>query len=140
MTSTSIRSKAVPTERPVALVLLTALLGLEAVLALAAAIFLSMIAGAADEAGNDAGTGLRFAAGGAVIVAIVAYRAARNAWRARPRAYPQAAIIQLAVVAGLALAMVVAGWQPLYLAVIALAAGVFVLLSMPSSRDALDQG
>lgn len=140
MTSTSIRSKSVSAERPLTLQLLAVLLGLEAVLALAVAIGLSMVAGAADEAGDGAATGLRFAAGGAVIAAIVAYRAARNAWRARRRAYAQAGILQLVVVAGLALGMVVAGWHPALLGVIALATGVFILLSTQSVRNALGQG
>jgi hypothetical protein len=83
---------------------------------------------------------VRFAAGAGVLVAIFAYRAARNAWRARPRAYVQAGIIQLLVVAGVALAMVVVGWQPALLGAMALAGGAFVLLSVPSVRESLGQG
>lgn len=140
MTTTSIRAQSVSIGRPTALQVLAGLLGVEAVLALAVGIGLSMVAGAAEQAGDPAATSLRFAAGGGVILAIFAYRAARNAWRARPRAYAQAGIIQLLVVAGVALAMVAVGWQPALLGPMALAAGAFVLLSVPSVRESLGQG
>jgi hypothetical protein len=139
MSTASARAPSAPTQRPTTLQVLTALLAAEAVLTLAGGIALSMVAGAADEASDATGTPLRFAAGGAVILAFIAYRAARNAWRGRPRAYPQAAILQLGLLGGLAVALLVIGWQPALVAVMVLPAAVFVLLTTRAVRESLGQ-
>jgi len=139
MSTASARAPSAPTQRPISIQVLSGLLGAEAILALAAAIALSMAAGAADESGDAAGNPLRFAAGAGVILAFLGYRAARNAWFGRPRAYGQAAILQLALLAGLGLALLVIGWQPALVASMALPAGVFVLLTTRGVREALGQ-
>jgi hypothetical protein len=139
MSTASARAPSASTQRPLSIQVLTALLGAEAILTLAAGIALSMAAGAADESGDSAADPLRFAAGAGVILAFLGYRAARNTWLGRTRAYGQAAILQLALLAGLGVALLVIGWQPALVAAMALPAGVFVLLTTRGVREALGQ-
>lgn len=123
---------------------LRALLIGEAVLGLGLTIFLSLAAAAlGDATGGDEGRAveerLRFAAGGAIIVAIGALIASRGARRRRPWAWTLAALLQLVVAIGTGVAILVAGWHPVVLVGFGLAIVVMFVLSTASVRRALGQ-
>ena len=123
---------------------LRALLIGEAVLGLALAIFLSMVAAAlAGILGGDAGQAaeerLRFAAGGAIIVAIAALIASRGARRRRPWSWTVAAFVQVVLAIGTGVAILVAGWHPVQLVGFGLAIVVMFVLSTAAVRRALGQ-
>jgi len=133
-----------PVDRVPLLGVLRALLIGEAVLGLALAIFLSVVAAAlADILGGDAGQAaeerLRFAAGGAIIVAIGALIASRGARRRRPWAWTLAALLQLVLAIGTGVAILVAGWHPVELVGFGLAVVVMLVLSTAAVRRGLGQ-
>jgi low temperature requirement protein LtrA len=128
---------------PMVGVLRALLLG-EAVLGLAAAVFLSVLAVALrDFIGGDAGrsteVNVRFAAGGAILFAIAAALASRGARRRRPWAWTLSVLLQLALAVGTGLAIIIATWHPVYLIGFALAAIVMLVLSTSGVRSALGQ-
>jgi hypothetical protein len=123
---------------------LRALLLAEAAAALVLAIFLSLLAGAQGElVGGDAGRSteeaLRFAAGGAVLFAILVAVASRGARRRRPWSWTLAAMLQVIVAVATGAAVLVTEWHPLYLAGFAFAAVTMLVLSAASVRRALGQ-
>ena len=116
---------------------LRALLLTEAVVGLGLAIVLSMQAGALS---IDAETSVRFAAGGSFLFAVFAAIASRGARRRRGWSWTMAAILQVLLAIGTGIAVMVAEWNPLYLAGFALATAVMLVLSAASVRRALGQG
>ncbi len=108
----------------------------EAIAGMALAIYLSVVAG---EAGADAETSLRFAAGGAFLFAIFAAVASRGVRRRRGWAWTLSAILQVVLAIGTGVAVMTAAWHPAYLAGFAVATVLMVVLSVPSVRDALGQ-
>ncbi len=121
---------------------LRVLLLAEAVGGLVLAILLSMIAGrvAPDpDGGRSTEELIRFAAGGAFILAILAAFASRGARRRRPSAWTLAAILQVLAAVGIGIAVIVAEWHPLYLVGFAATAVVMLVLSTASVRRALGQ-
>ncbi len=119
---------------------LRALLWAEAIGGLLLAIFLSMAAstlGARD--GIAAEEPMRFAAGGAFILAILALVASRGARKRRPWGWTLAAILQVIIAVATGVAVLVAEWHPLYLIGFGLAATVMLLLSTTAVRRALGQ-
>jgi len=115
---------------------LRALLIGEVALGVGVAIVLSVLAGESSQATEET---LRFAAGGAFLVAIAAAIAARGARRRRAWAWTLSAVLQLLVAIGTGIAVIVATWHPAYLAGFALAAAVMLVLSTASVRRALGQ-
>ena len=105
----------------------------EAASGLAAGIVLSM------QAPQGSEIALQFAAGGAVLAAIGAAIAARGVRRQRGWAWTFAAVIQVLVVTGIAVAAAVGGWHSVLLGALAVAAVVTLLLSTPTAREALGQ-
>ena len=123
---------------------LRALLLAEAAAGLILAIFLSLLAGGQSdfvggEVGRSAEETLRFAAGGAFVVAIAAAAASRGARRRRPWAWTLAAILQVLVAVATGAAVMIAEWHPLLLVGFGLAAVVMLVLSTASVRRALGQ-
>ena len=123
---------------------LRALLLTEAALGVAAAVFLSVLAGAlrdflGGESGLTAEQNVRFAAGGAIVFAIFAAIASRGARRRRRWAWTLSALLQLVLAISTGLAIMLAAWHPAYLIGFALAASVMIVLSSGSVRRALGQ-
>lgn len=119
---------------------LRAFLWAEAIGGLVLAIFLSMAAatlGARD--GVAAEEPLRFAAGGAFVLGILALVASRGARKRRPWAWTLAAILQVIVAVATGVAVLVAEWHPAYLVGFGLAAVVMLVLSTAGVRRALGQ-
>ncbi len=115
--------------------ILRGLLLLEAVGMLAATIYLSMLA-----AGNGADeTTIRFAAGGTIIVAILAAFASRGVRRRRGSAWTLAAMLQVVIAIGTGVAILVSEWHPLFLIGFALPTLVMLVLSTSAVRRALGQ-
>jgi hypothetical protein len=124
------------------IVVLRALLLLEAALGLVLAIFLSMAASEAlavlgGEDGRNTEVSLRFAAGAAFLFAIFAAVASRGARRHRGWAWTMAAMLQVILAIGTGIAVMVADWHPIYLVGFGLAAAVMLVLSAASVRRAL---
>ena len=124
--------------------LLRALLLGEAALGLVLAIALSMVASGLNdflggEAGRAAEQTLRFAAGFAILWAILAAFASRGARRRKGWSWTLAALLQLILAIGTGIAILTATWHPAYLLGFALAAVVMLVLSAPSVRRALGQ-
>lgn len=111
------------------------LLLLEALGLLGVTIALSMMAG---QAGADE-VPLRFAAGGTIILAILALYAARWVQQRRSRGWTMAAIIQVFIGFGTAAAIFVAEWQAAFIAGFAVPTLVMLVLSTASVREALGQ-
>ena len=134
-----------PTARSGTVTALWVLLLAEAVLGVVVAILLSNVAGdqyAAVGAGTAAEESTRFAAGGAILFAIVAFTAAMGARRRRSWSWTLGAVLQLilAIAAGIALfAAGTEGASAVYLVAFALAAGTMILLSTSQVRQALGQ-
>ncbi|HEX9609282.1 MAG TPA: hypothetical protein VGA26_00710 [Candidatus Limnocylindria bacterium] len=126
---------------------LSILLLLQAVFALAVTIFLSLLAGdqrsaIGGEAGIAAENATRFAAGGAILFAILAYVASRGARRRRSWSWTLGAVLQLILAVAAGIAMIVAGASGLtaaYLVAFGLAAVTMLLLSTSAVRQALGQ-
>ena len=132
-------------DAPVPMVgVLRALLLSEAAGGLALAIFLSLLAGGqGDFVGGDAARsaeeGLRFAAGGALVFAILAAVASRGARRRRAWSWTLAAILQVIVAVTTGIAVLLAEWHPLYLIGFVAAVLVMLVLSTAAVRRALGQ-
>jgi hypothetical protein len=119
---------------------LRALLLAEALGLFVLTIFLSMGASAIGaEQGPDAEVPLRFAAGGAFVLAILAAVASRGARRRRGWAWTLAAILQVLIAVAGGIAVLIVGWHPVYLVPFAAAVLVMVVLSASSVRRALGQ-
>lgn len=126
---------------------LCALLLFEAVCGVAAAIYLSLLAGGYRESlsgasGLAAEEGARFAAGGAILFAIAAYIAFRGARRRRAWSWTLSAILQLILAIAGGIAMFSAGENGVtaaYLATFVLAAIGMLILSSGGVRRALGQ-
>lgn len=123
---------------------LRALLLLEAALTLGLAIFLSLLAaGLRDFLGGDSGRAaeetVRLVAGFSFVVAILAAVASRGARRRRGWSWTLAAVLQLIVAVGTAVAVLVAEWHPVYLVGFALAAVIMTVLSTTAVRRVLGQ-
>ena len=119
---------------------LRALLWAEAIGGLVLAIFLSMAAGTiGTRDGVAAEEPLRFAAGGAFLLAILALVASRGARKRRSWSWTLAAILQVIIAVGTGVALLIAEWHPVYLIGFGLAAVVMVVLSTTSVRRALGQ-
>ena len=124
--------------------LLRVLLLSEAALGVAAAVFLSVLAVAqrdflGGESGVTAEQNVRFAAGGAILFAILAAIASRGARRGRRWAWTLSALLQLVLAISTGLAIMLATWHPAYLIGFAIAALVMIVLSTGSVRRALGQ-
>lgn len=115
--------------------LLRLLLLLEAAGLLGVTIALSMVA---TQPGVDE-VPIRFAAGGAIVLAILALFASRGVRRRRPGGWTLAAIIQVLVAVGTGIAVLTSEWQPAFIAGFATPALVMVVLSTASVREALGQ-
>ena len=124
---------------PMVGVLRALLLG-EAAAALVLTIFLSMAASAvgADQ-GPDAEVPLRFAAGGAFLLAILAAIASRGARRRRSWSWTLAAILQVIIAIATGIAVLTGEWHPIYLVAFGAAVAVMLVLSTTSVRRALGQ-
>ncbi len=130
---------ALPIMRSPLLGILRVFLIVEAVLALALTVFLSMLAGGMDGAAGDAATTTRFVAGGAFVFAILAAIGSRGARRRRGWSWTLSAILQLVLSIGTGVAILTAEWHPFYLVGFALATAVMVVLSTATVRRALGQ-
>jgi hypothetical protein len=103
-------------------------------------IFLSMAASAVGASeGPDAEVPLRFAAGGAFIVAILAAVASRGARRRRSWSWTLAAVLQVLIAVSAGIAILNVEWHPLYLVPFAAAVAVMLVLSTSAVRRALGQ-
>ena len=114
---------------------LRVLLLAEAAAGFALAVLLSMLAGES----ASAETTLRFAAAAAFLFAIFAAVASRGARRRRGWAWTMAAVLQVVLAIGTAIAVLTAAWHPLYLVGFAAAAVVMTVLSTGPVRRALGQ-
>ncbi len=124
--------------------LLRGLLLTEAGLALVLAVGLSMVASAlgssiGGDPGQAAEQNMRFAAGAAIMFAILAAVASRGARRRRGWSWTLAALLQLIVAIGTGIAVMTASWHPAYLLGFALAGIVMLVLSTTSVRQGLGQ-
>ncbi len=120
--------------RPLSVILLTALLGLESAVALGACVFLSMLA---PTAAGGTTIALQFAAGGLLLFAIAAYVAARKAYRRRRSVHTFTAVLQLLVVVSIFVATLAGGWQPAFVIGLVLAGALLAVLAIPSLTEAL---
>jgi len=129
---------------PMVGVLRALLLG-EAGGALALAIFLSLLAGGqaafvGGESARSTEEGLRFAAGGTVLFAILAAAASRGARKRKGWAWTLSAMLQVIAAVATGIAVLATEWHPLFLVGFAAAALVMLVLSTTSVRRALGQG
>lgn len=120
--------------RPLSVIVLTALLGLESAVALGACVFVSMLA---PTAGGGTTIALQFAAGGLLLFAIAAYVAARKAYRRRRWVHTFTAVLQLLVVVSIFVATLAGGWQPAFVIGLVLAGALLAVLAIPSLMEAL---
>jgi hypothetical protein len=119
---------------------LRALLIVEALAGLVLAIFLSMGASQVGAvSGPDAEVPIRFAAGGALLLGILAAIASRGARKRRSWSWTLAAILQVIIAIGAGIAVLAVEWHPIYLAPFAAAVVVMLVLSTSSVRRALGQ-
>ena len=120
---------------------LRALLLAEAAGGLVLTIFLSMAASAVGAAqGPDAEVPLRFAAGGALLLAIFAAIASRGARRRRSWSWTLAAILQVVIAIATGITVLNVEWHPIYFVPFGAAVLVMLVLSTSSVRKALGQG
>ena len=89
--------------------------------------------------GPDADVPLRFAAGGALLLGILAAIASRGARRRRSWAWTLAAILQVIIAVATGIAVLTVEWHPIYLVAFGAAAVVMLVLSTTSVRRALGQ-
>ncbi len=144
LTATSPTSLPVAEARPGAIAALRAVLLIEASLALVATIFLSLLASAlasflGGAAGREAEETVRFAASAVFVFGLAAAVTARGVRRTRRWSWTSAALLQLALAGGAALALAVTAWTAASVTGFALAVVSLLLLSMPSVRRALGQ-
>jgi hypothetical protein len=119
---------------------LRALLLIEAAGGVVLTIFLSMAAATVGaQQGPDADVPLRFAAGGALLLAIFAAIASRGSRKRRSWAWTLAAILQVVIAIAAGVAVLTVEWHPIYLVPFAAAALVMLVLSTTSVRRALGQ-
>lgn len=138
---------AVPAAQTARVPLMGVLRGLllsQAILALALAVFFSLLAaGLRDFLGGDAGRSaeitVRFAAGAAFLFGVFAAIAARGARRRRRWAWTMTAVLQLILAIGTGVAVITADWHAVYLVGFGLAAVTMLVLSAASVRRALHQ-
>lgn len=124
---------------PMVGVLRALLLG-EAAAALVLTIFLSMAASAVGaNRGPDAEVPVRFAAGGALLLAILAAIASRGARRRRSWSWTLAAMLQVVIAIATGIAVITYEWNPIYLVAFGAAVAVMLVLSTTSVRRALGQ-
>ncbi|MDQ4035175.1 MAG: hypothetical protein M3153_04520 [Chloroflexota bacterium] len=138
------RASASAAPRVMSIGLLRGLLLTEAGLALVLAVGLSMVASAlgssiGGDPGQAAEQNMRFAAGAAIMFAILAAVASRGARRRRGWSWTLAALLQLIVAIGTGIAVMTASWHPAYLLGFALAGIVMLVLSTTSVRQGLGQ-
>ena len=135
------RAAAPPTSDRAPMVgVLRILLLAEAAGGLVLTIFLSMAASALGASqGPDAEVPLRFAAGGALLVAILAAIASRGARRRRSWSWTLAAVLQVLIAVSAGIAILNVEWQPIYLVPFGAAVLVMLVLSNASVRTALGQ-
>jgi hypothetical protein len=113
---------------------------LEAALTLGLSIFLSLLASALrDFSGPDAETTVRWAAAAAFLFAIAAAIASRGVRRRRGWAWTTAAVLQLIMAVGTAIAVLNAEWHPLFLVGFGLPALAMLVLCTPAVRRELGQ-
>jgi hypothetical protein len=122
--------------------ILRGLLLLEAVAMLAATIVLSMVASGLEALSGPGAseTTIRFAAGGTIIVAILAAWASRGARRRARWAWTLAAILQVIIAVGTGVAVLVSEWHPIFIIGFALPILVMLVLSTAVVRRELGQG
>jgi hypothetical protein len=120
------------------LVVLRGLLLLEAAGMLVVTIFLSLVASRLEDGGSSA-TAIRFAAGGAILFAILAAAASRGVRRRRGWAWTLAAILQVLLAMGTGIAILTAEWHPLLLIGFGVPVLVMLVLSTSAVRSALGQ-
>ena len=119
---------------------LRALLLAEAAGGLVLTVFLSMAASAVGaQQGVDAEVPLRFAAGGAFLLAILAAIASRGARKRRSWSWTLAAMLQVIIAIAAGIAVLTVEWHPIYLVPFAAAVLVMLVLSTASVRRALGQ-
>jgi hypothetical protein len=132
--------QAAPTARVPMVGVLRGLLISQAILTFALAIFFSALAaGLRNFIGPEAEVPVRFAAGGAFLFAVFAAIAARGARRRRRWSWTMAAVLQLILAIGTAVAVMVAEWHPVYLLGFTLAAVTMLVLSTTAVRRTLGQ-
>jgi hypothetical protein len=138
---TTARSAATTPDARVPMVgVLRVLLLAEALGLLVVTIFLSMGASVIGGIqGAEAEIPIRFAAGGAFALAILAAVASRGARRRRGWAWTLAAILQVAIAVAAGVAVLVVEWHPIYLVAFAASVLVMLVLSASSVRRALGQ-
>jgi hypothetical protein len=130
-----------PTTRTPMVGVLRFLLLAEAAGGLVLTIFLSMAASTVGgHQGPDAEVPLRFAAGGAFLLAILAAVASRGARRRRSWSWTLAAVLQVLIAVSTGIAVFNVEWHPVYLVPFGAAVLVMVVLSNGSVRKALGQG
>jgi peptidoglycan/LPS O-acetylase OafA/YrhL len=127
-----------------AIAFVRAILLTEAALTLALAVFFSLLASEARSflggtTGEAAETTLRFAAAAAFIFAIAAAIASRGVRRRRTWSWTTAAVLQLLLAIGTAVAVFTADWHPAYLIGFALATIGMTALCLPAVRRELGQ-
>jgi hypothetical protein len=119
---------------------LRALLLAEAAGGLVLTILLSMAASlVGEQQGPDAAVPLQFAAGGALLLAILAAIASRGARRRRSWSWTLAAMLQVVIAVATGIAILNVEWHPIYLVPFGAAVLVMVVLSNASVRRALGQ-
>ena len=119
---------------------LRALLLAEAAGGLVLTIVLSMAASlVGEQRGADAEVPLQFAAGGALLLAILAAIASRGARRRRSWSWTLAAMLQVVIAVAAGIAILNVEWHPIYLVPFGAAVLVMVVLSNASVRRALGQ-
>jgi hypothetical protein len=131
---------AAPDARVPMIGVLRALLIAEALAGLVVAIFLSMGASMVGaHAGEEAEVPLRFAAGGALLLGILAAVASRGARKRRGWSWTLAAILQVIIAIATGIAVLNVEWHPVYLAAFGAAVVVMLVLSTTAVRRALGQ-
>jgi hypothetical protein len=119
---------------------LRALLLAEAAGGLVLTVLLSMEASTVGaQQGPEAEVPLRFAAGGALLLAILAAIASRGARKRRTWSWTLAAMLQVIIAIAAGIAVLTVEWHPVYLVPFAAAALVMLVLSTASVRRALGQ-
>ena len=138
--STPTDAPARPASRAAGVTFIRWILLLEALLGLGLSIFLSLLASAmGDFSGPEAETNVRWAAAAAFLFAIAAAIASRGVRRRRGWAWTTAAVLQLLLAVGTAIAVLNVEWHPAYLIGFALATVTMLVLCLPGVRRELGQ-